>query len=299
MRLQPGAGRRSQGAPAADHPRTSGGGFRGGVRSGALCAVRRSVRTVRLSLASARFAGDRDPTAQLAERSRRHPGRSPARGARTSARSRLAQTAAGRRLRGARGIADARPSSGSSPGASPPASSRSWRSRTGPIRSSKPPAGGSRSRSPITGGRPPPIIGAGSRRRTASRSAGRSSAIAGRAITPTTRSRHSPRRWKPPSIRRKTPPASVSTGRRARPPRPGCRPAWPMPTLPRTTFHGSAMRRSSTVGRRSGRRQARRNRPRGDRIAGLPDRGRAGRHRAQRGFGALTRIFGTQQRARP
>src|SRR5438874_1019156 len=57
MRLQPIAGRRSQGAPAADHPRASGGKFRSGVRSGALRAMRRSVRSA-LPLPSARIAGD-------------------------------------------------------------------------------------------------------------------------------------------------------------------------------------------------------------------------------------------------
>ena len=66
MRLQPVAGRRSQGAPAADHPRASGGGFRGGVRSRALCAVRRSVRSLPLPLAPARSAGDRGGAAQFA-----------------------------------------------------------------------------------------------------------------------------------------------------------------------------------------------------------------------------------------
>ena len=143
-----------------------------------------------------------------------------------------------RRRKASRRLRPCRPRSSSdfSRGASPFALGRSWRSRTGPIRSSKPPAGGSRSRLPITGGRPPPIIGAGSRRRTASRLAGRSSASAGLAITPATRSRNSPRRWKPPSIPRKAPPASVSTGRRARPLRLGCRPAWPTPVLPRTTL---------------------------------------------------------------
>ena len=137
MRLQPAAGRRSQGAPIADHPRPSRGGFRCRLRFGALCAVRRSVRAVRLPLASARFAGDRDPTAQFIERSRRHPGRSPARspGARRSIStgSNCRRRKASRRSRHCR----PRPSSGSSPGASPSASSRSWRSRTGPIRSSK------------------------------------------------------------------------------------------------------------------------------------------------------------------
>ena len=59
--------------------------------------------------------------AQLAQRSLRHPGRPADRGARQRARSRLAEAAAGRRLRRARGTADARPSSVSSPGASPPA----------------------------------------------------------------------------------------------------------------------------------------------------------------------------------
>ena len=51
------------------------------------------------------------------------------------------------------------------------------------------------------------------------------------AITPATRSRDSRRRWKPPSTPRKAPPAAVSTGRRARRLRPGCRPAWPTPPL--------------------------------------------------------------------
>ena len=217
VRFQPAAGRRSQGAPIADYPRPSRGGFRCRLRFGTLCAVRRPIRTVRLPLAPARFTGDRNPIAQFIERSLRHPGRSFVRSPGQRARSRLAQTVAGGRLRVARGIADQRPSSGSSRDASPFASSRSWRSRTGPIRSSKPPAGGSRSRLPITGGRPPPIIGAGSRRRTASRSAGRSSASAGLAITPTTRSRNSLRRSKPPSIPRKAPPVSGSTRRRATP----------------------------------------------------------------------------------
>jgi ParB family chromosome partitioning protein len=43
MRLQPNAGRRPQGVPAADHQGAPRGGFRGGVRSGALFAVRRSL----------------------------------------------------------------------------------------------------------------------------------------------------------------------------------------------------------------------------------------------------------------
>jgi ParB family transcriptional regulator, chromosome partitioning protein len=37
----------------------------------------------------------------------------------------------------------------------------------------------------------------------------------------------------------------------------------------------------------------------GSGIAGFPDRGRAGWQGAQRGFGILTRIFGTRERARP
>ena len=90
--------------------------------------------------------------------------------------------------------------SGSSRDASPFASSRSWRSKTGPIRSSKLPARGSRSRLPITGSRLRSIIGAGSKRRTASPSAGRSSAIAGFETTPAIRSRSLPQRSKPPSI---------------------------------------------------------------------------------------------------
>ncbi len=49
----------------------------------------------------------------------------------------------------------------SSPGASLRASSRSSRSRTGRTRWSNPPSVGWRSRSPITGGRPPPTTGAG------------------------------------------------------------------------------------------------------------------------------------------
>jgi ParB family transcriptional regulator, chromosome partitioning protein len=49
--------------------------------------------------------GDRDPIAQFFERSRRHRGRSPARGPGQHARSRLAQTTAGRKLRGAHSIA--------------------------------------------------------------------------------------------------------------------------------------------------------------------------------------------------
>ena len=60
----------------------------------------------------------------------------------------------------------------------------------------------------------------------------KSSAIAGLETTPATRSRNSRRRSKPPSIPRKAPPASVSTGRRARPLRPGCRRAWRIPALP-------------------------------------------------------------------
>ena len=95
MRFQPAAGRRPQGIPIADHPRPSGDGFRCRLRFGTLCAVRRSVRAVRLPLAPARFTGDRDPIAQFFERSRRHRGRSPARSPGQRARSRLAQTAAG------------------------------------------------------------------------------------------------------------------------------------------------------------------------------------------------------------
>ena len=57
MRLQPEPGRRSQGAPAADHPGASGGGFRGRVRSRALCAVRRSVRRHALPLRARSICG--------------------------------------------------------------------------------------------------------------------------------------------------------------------------------------------------------------------------------------------------
>ena len=54
------ARRRSEGAPAADREGASRRRFRGGVRSRALCAVRRSARS-RLSLPPARSAGRRDP----------------------------------------------------------------------------------------------------------------------------------------------------------------------------------------------------------------------------------------------
>ena len=119
MRFQPAAGRRSQGAPIADHPRPSRGGFRCRLRFGALCAVRRSVRAVRLPLAPARFAGDQDPTAQLIERSRRHRRpiacSKPRAAGSISTGSNCRRRKASRRSRHCR----PRPSSGSSPDASP------------------------------------------------------------------------------------------------------------------------------------------------------------------------------------
>ena len=86
-------------------------------------------------------------------------------------RTRLAQVAACGRVSPRWRPCRSRTSSGSSPGASPPASNRNLRSRTAPTRLLRPPAAASPSALTITGGRPPPITGAGSRRRTALRSA--------------------------------------------------------------------------------------------------------------------------------
>ena len=83
---------------------------------------------------------------------------------------------------------------------------------------------------PITGGRPPPITGAGSRRRTGLRSPAKSFASAGHAIMPARKSRCSPQPSKPRLIRRRARPASVSARRRAARRPCGCRRAWPTRT---------------------------------------------------------------------
>ena len=242
MRLQPVAGRRSQGAPAADHARASRGGFRGRIRSRALCALHRSVRPI---TAIAHNPLDLRATeihaAQLAQRSRRHLRRPLARRATHGARTRLARPAARRRLRRPRGIAARREAAPFRLVHRRLSRSPSSRSKTALTRSSKPPANVSASGSKITGGRPPPITGAARRRRTALRSAGRSSAIAGHEITPTTRNRYSPLRSKRPSILTRAAPALGLTRRRATPPPRGCRPASPMAT---TRLPSTSVRRS-------------------------------------------------------
>ena len=163
MRLQPGAYRRSQGLPAADHAGVSGRRFRGRVRSRALCAVQRPDRP-RLPRPPARSAGHRDAAAQHAQRSRRHTGRPAADGAGSGARHRLARPAAGARLRRALG------SAGRSQAAplrlvrrvdAEAAAGDRGRRRSG-HRGGR--DGVSRSRSPICGAPMPPITGGGSRK---------------------------------------------------------------------------------------------------------------------------------------
>ena len=91
MRLQPVAGRRSQGAPAADHPRASGGGFRSRVRSRALFAVRRYIRPIRYRIRIRSICGRTEAgAAQLAQRSPGHPGGPATRSPPQRTRSRLA-----------------------------------------------------------------------------------------------------------------------------------------------------------------------------------------------------------------
>ena len=80
------------------------GGFRGGVRPRALFARASICSTAAIAPARSICGQPRRPS-QLAQRSRRHAGRSPARGAREGARYRLAVLAAGARVRGALGIA--------------------------------------------------------------------------------------------------------------------------------------------------------------------------------------------------
>ena len=104
-------------------------------------SISRSIRSA--SISSIITATAHDPldlratetsAAQLAERPRRHRRRPLARPPNAGARSRLAQAAAGGRLRRTGGTASSRPNSGSSPGASPPRSNRNLRSRAAPIR---------------------------------------------------------------------------------------------------------------------------------------------------------------------
>ena len=265
------------------------GEFRGRVRSGALCALHGSVRPVSLSLQSARLAGDRGDAAQLAQRSLRHAGGSSDRDARRGARSRLAATAAGRRFRRTRRRCRADDKQRLFAWCIASASSRSSRSRTAPTRCSKRRHSAWQSRSPITGGRPPPMTGAGSRRRTASRSAARSSASAGRAIMPTTRSRRSPPRSRRHSIRRKH--RRIGLDRAAR----DSAAAWLPPgmaygenrrPIPRTRGHVADRTDAPVTGSEAGE-----HRHRIGRAASLPHRRPARRRRAQRR--RLTRIFGT------
>ena len=85
-------------------------------------------------------------------------------------------------------------------------------------------------------------------RSTASGSAGKSSASAGRAIMPTTRSLSSPPRLKPHSIPRRARPASVSIRPRGTVPPPGYRRAWPIAVLTRIPKRTAPTTPASTTG---------------------------------------------------